>query len=326
VITTSARLLSMLTLLQQRVSWSGDEMAERLGVTTRTVRRDADRLRELGYPVQAVSGPGGGYRLGRGKALPPLLLDDDEAVAAVVSLRTAAGGTVAGIGELSLSALAKLEQVLPVRLRARVDDLSASTVALGTGVIPVDADLLVAAARACRVPERISFDYVRRDGTLRRRRVEPYRLVHTGRRWYLVARDADRSAGDQPSDHGGWRTFRVDRMSDLLATGHRFRVVDPPDAAAFVTEAVSRAPYRYRARFRIDASAEAVRDLVPPTVATIEPIAGGGCELSTGADSLESIAVHVAALGFNFAVVEPPEMVDLVQALGKRLIRAADTG
>lgn len=325
----------MLTLLQQRVSWSGDELADRLGVTTRSVRRDADRLRSLGYPVTAVSGPGGGYRLGRGKALPPLLLDDDEAVAAVVSLRTAAGGTVAGISELSLSALAKLEQVLPVRLRARVDDLSASTVALGTGAVPVDADVLVAAARACRVPERISFDYVRRDGTLRRRRVEPYRLVHTGRRWYLVARDVrwptdqpdDQSdQGDQHADDRGWRTYRVDRMSDLLATGHRFSVSDPPDAGAFVANAVSRAPYRYHARFRIDAPVESVRDMVPPTVATIETVGDGTCELSTGADSLEFIAVHVAALGFEFQVIEPPEMLDVVRALGNRLARAADRG
>jgi len=202
---TSARLLRLLSLLQSRRDWPGAELAERLGVTTRTVRRDVDRLRDLGYPVESATGTAGGYRLGVGAALPPLLLDDDEAVAVAVGLRAAATGTVTGIEETSLRALAKLEQVLPSRLRHRVGAMQSAILPL-TGPGPtVDPDLLTA---ACQAHEGVRFGYQQNT-----RRVEPYRLVHTGRRWYLLAFDLDRD---------DWRTFRVDRIDSAPLPGPRF--------------------------------------------------------------------------------------------------------
>src|ERR687887_2848173 len=210
---TSARLLRLLSLLQAHREWSGADLADRLGVTPRTVRRDVDRLRELGYPVNASPGTGGGYRLGAGAELPPLLLDDDEAVAVAIGLRTAAGGSVAGIEETSVRALAKLEQVLPAHLRRRVNALQAFTVpAPGTGPT-VDAGVLATIASACRDHEGLRFAYQSHDGSSTRRRVEPHRLVHLGWRWYLLAFDLDRDE---------WRTFRVDRIGRPLSAGARF--------------------------------------------------------------------------------------------------------
>ena len=206
---TAARLLRLLALLQARRDWSGPELAGQLGVTTRTVRNDVARLRRLGYPVHATPGLAGGYRLGVGAALPPLLLDDEEAVAVAVGLRTAAGGTVTGIEETSRRALAKLEQVLPSRLRSRVNALQTYTVSAPARGPTVDADILTAIAAACRDRQRLRFDYRTHDGTGGARVVEPHRLVHTGRRWYLLAWDNDRH---------DWRTFRVDRMQPRLPT------------------------------------------------------------------------------------------------------------
>jgi predicted DNA-binding transcriptional regulator YafY len=311
---TSARLLQMLTLLQARSTWAGAELAERLGITTRSVRRDAERLRELGYPVESVSGPGGGYRLGSGRALPPLLLDDNEAVAVVLSLRTsAAQGSVADISELCLSALGKLEQVLPTRLRARVNDLQASTVAIGGGETPVPADLLVLLARASQLPERVTFDYRRHDGTSGRRRVEPHRLVHTGRRWYLVARDV--GAGE-------WRTFRADRISEAVPTGHRFTPQDPPEAATFVSEAVASSPYRWQAEAIVQAAYDELITRVPATVATVVEIDAGSCRIRSGSDSLVSLAAHLSMLGWEFTIVSPPELIEAAATMAGRLDRA----
>ncbi|MGH3449081.1 MAG: helix-turn-helix transcriptional regulator, partial [Nocardioidaceae bacterium] len=249
MLTTSARLLRLLGLLQSRPMWSSAELAERLEITDRSVRRDVERLRELGYPVHASPGVGGGYRLGAGRALPPLLLDDEEAVAVAVSLRTAAGGTVTGVGESSVRALAKLEQVLPARLRAQVSALQAATEPMAAGTPPVDAASLVTLANACRDHERVRFDYVTHRGAQAERRAEPHRLVSTGRRWYLVARDVDRA---------DWRSFRIDRMGTVVSTGLRFTPMDPPeDAVAFVSHGVSSAPYRYQARLRLHLPMEA---------------------------------------------------------------------
>jgi predicted DNA-binding transcriptional regulator YafY len=200
---TSARLLRLLSLLQARAEWSGAELAEELGVTTRTVRNDVQRLRDLGYPVQASPGVGGGYRLGAGAALPPLLLDDEEAVAVAVGLRTAAGASVTDIQETSIRALAKLEQVLPSRLRHRVHALQAATVEIPAPGPTVDAAVLTAVAAACRDDQRLRFDYRDHDGSASVRTVEPHRLVHDRGRWYLVAWDRDRA---------DWRTFRADRI------------------------------------------------------------------------------------------------------------------
>jgi predicted DNA-binding transcriptional regulator YafY len=189
---TSARLLRLLSLLQVQPAWPGAELARRLEITPRTLRRDVQRLRDLGYPVHATPGVAGGYRLGAGAALPPLLLDDDEAVAVAVSLRTAASQTVTGVAEASLRALAKLEQVLPGRLRERTAALQQAMVTLPRTAPAVDPELLMTLARACRSRQALRFGYRSRDGELSQRQAEPHRLVHTGYRWYLVARDTGR--------------------------------------------------------------------------------------------------------------------------------------
>src|SRR3954451_7682313 len=276
---TSARLLALLSLLQGRRDWTGAELAERLGVGPRTVRRDVERLRRLGYPVHGARGVAGGYRLGAGAALPPLLLDDEEAVAVAVGLRTAASVGVAGIEETSVRALAKLEQVLPSRLRRRVAAVGSATVAFpGTGPA-VDAETLALIAAAARDGERLRFRYRAHDGRTATRLAEPLRLVHTGRRWYLVAWDVEREA---------WRTFRVDRMGPRIATDRRFEPREPPaeDIVPSVPPAVSAARDRCQARVALPAPLERVAGRVPPTVGTLEPIDDEHCLLRTGSDWL----------------------------------------
>ena len=245
-----------LGLLQVPREWTGSALAERLDVDVRTVRRDVDKLRSLGYPVNSTPGVTGGYKLGAGAALPPLLLDDDEAVAVAVGLRTAAGGTVSGIEETSVRALAKLEQVLPNRLRRRVAALGAATATLANRGPTVDADDLSSLAAACRDHERVRFDYTTHEGSSARRVVEPQGLVHTGRRWYLVAWDTDRA---------DWRTFRLDRMTLKLPAGPRFAPRDPPEggAAAFAQRGISTGAYRYQARVRLQTPAEAAASRAP---------------------------------------------------------------
>ncbi|MEU8363362.1 transcriptional regulator [Nonomuraea sp. NPDC048882] len=311
---TSARLLRLLSLLQTHRDWSGAELAERLGVTTRTVRRDVDRLRELGYPVHATPGAPG-YRLGAGSDLPPLLLDDDEAVAIAVGLRTAAGGTVAGIEETSVRALAKLERVLPARLRRRVHALQSMTVPMTGAAAPVDADVLTAIATACRDHEGLRFDYRSHDGRDSVRSAEPHRLVHSGRRWYLVGWDVDRR---------GWRTYRVDRLRLRTPNGPRFVPRDPPDddLAAYLSRAISSAPYRYRARVTMHAPAEVVAEHMPPTMGTVEALDDRTCLLLCGANTLDEIVVWIALMDIGFEVRDPPELVERVGALADRL-RAA---
>ena len=231
---TAARLLRLLSLLQSRRDWTGDELASRLGVTTRTIRNDVDRLRGLGYPVDARPGVAGGYRLGAGGSLPPLLLDDDEAVAVAVGLRTAASGSVAGIEEISLRALAKLQQVLPSRLRHRVGAVVAHTLPMPAPGPRVDMDVLTLIAGACRDHERLRFDYRSHSGSGTRRSAEPYRLLNDRRRWYLLAWDVDRDA---------WRTFRVDRMEPRTPTGTRFTPRELPSENEIVAQ-VARASAR----------------------------------------------------------------------------------
>lgn len=312
--TTSTRLLQLLTLLTTRSWWSAAELAERLGVTTRTVRRDVDRLRGLDYPVESVRGPAGGYRLGGGGRLPPLLLDQDEAVAVAVCLRAGASGSVIGVEEAAARALAKLEQTLPPRLRPRVAAVEAATLALTPGVASVDPEILLRVAQACREAERLRFEYRARDGVESRRLTEPYRLVHAGRHWYLVARDVDRDA---------WRTFRLDRISRPHSTFEHFRLEDPPDARELVSRAVSTAAYRHEARVRFRAAVAEVAELVPPTVGMLVAEGDDATVLTTGADHLEWIAVHLALTGLEFEVLHPPELRDAVQAVADRLHRAA---
>ena len=228
---TTSRVLQLLGLLQSRRVWSGEELAERLGVTGRSVRRDVERLRDLGYPVLASKGHGGGYQLGAGAALPPLLLDPEEAVAMAVCLRVAAGGSVAGVGESALRALSKLDQVMPARLRAQVSAVHDATVTLTSGQTdtPVEPDVLMTLARACRDHEHVNAGYVDIRGNETQRRLEPYQLVTTGRRWYLLAYDRDKL---------DWRSLRLDRMSDVRALGSTFVPRDAPDAASYVQHAI----------------------------------------------------------------------------------------
>lgn len=315
---TSARLLRLLSLLQSPRDWTGAELAERLEVSPRTVRNDVERLRNLGYPVDATRGAVGGYRLGAGAALPPLLLDDEEAVAVAVSLRTATGGAIEGIEETSLRALAKLEQVLPARLRRRVQALQSHTVPVPRydRVPSVAPDVLSALAMACRDRETLRFDYETHGGEPSRRVAEPYRLANWGRRWYLVAYDLERD---------DWRTFRVDRMgAPRQPTGPRFTPRELPEAdlASYVSRRVSAAAWRYRARVTVRAPAEAVVERINPAVGVVTTIDDGTCVLETGADTIESLAVHLGLLGYDFEVSDSPELVAHLRELGLRYQRA----
>jgi predicted DNA-binding transcriptional regulator YafY len=316
---TSARLLRLLSLLQARTGWSGPELADRLGVTTRTIRNDVERLRSLGYPVHATPGLGGGYRLGAGAALPPLLLDDDEAVAVAVGLRTAAGGTVTGIQETSLRALAKLEQLLPSRLRHRVRALQAATVEIPGPGPTIDAEVLTAIAGACRDHQRLRFDYRDHDGSASSRTVEPHRLVHDRGRWYLVAWDTDRQA---------WRTFRADRIQPHTPTGPRFAPRDPPggDVAAYLSRGVGSATWRYRARVTVHAPAELIAGRLPPAV-VVEAVDQRSCIVNVGSDTPQMLAAYLGMLDADFDVDGPPELVERLRTLADRYRRAtARTG
>ncbi|GFG52212.1 DeoR family transcriptional regulator [Mycolicibacterium agri] len=308
-------MLQLLGLLQSRRVWSGEELAERLGVTTRSVRRDIERLRELGYPVLASKGHGGGYQLGAGAALPPLLLDPDEAVAMAVCLRLAAGGSVAGVGESALRALSKLDQVMPSRLRSQVAAVHDATVTLTSSDSPVEPDVLMTLARACRDRERVSASYVDRAGTASQRRLEPYQLVTTGRRWYLLAYDRDR---------GDWRSLRLDRMRDVAAQGSTFASRDAPDAAAYVRRSISASPYRYVARVRFFAPEHVVAQHFSPASVSIEPDGPGACIVTAGADDPEMMLFYFVKVGCEFEVIEPAEVAEAAVSVAERLRRAAN--
>ncbi|WP_090477718.1 helix-turn-helix transcriptional regulator [Nakamurella panacisegetis] len=320
MLTTSARLLKLLSLLQTPRDWTGPELAQRLEVSGRTIRADINRLRTLGYPVDATRGAVGGYRLGAGAQLPPLLLDDEEAIAVTLGLRSATGSAIAGIQDASLRALAKVEQVLPSRLRRRIATLQAYTVPVpyyGTGPT-VDPEVLVTITAACRDHEQLRFDYTDHDGTATRRRADPHRLVSWGRRWYLVAWDPDRS---------DWRTFRVDRICLKIPNGPRFveRDLPQPDIAAYVASRVSNTTWRRPAKITVHASAEVVRERINPFIGTVEPVDEHTCTLTTGVDDPAATAVHLGLLGHDFTVVEPPELVEQVRQLADRYRRASPT-
>jgi predicted DNA-binding transcriptional regulator YafY len=315
MVETSARLLKLLSLLQARREWPGAELAERLEVGARTVRRDVERLRGLGYPIQATPGVAGGYRLAAGASMPPLLLDDEEAVAVAIGLRTAASRGVEGIEETSVRALAKLEQVLPARLRRQVAALGAATLPFPGSGPTVDPEALAAIAAACRDHDCLRFAYRSHDGASSRRHVEPLRVVHTGRRWYLVAWDIDRQ---------DWRTFRVDRIEATPSPGRRFTPRRPPhdDLVAYVSRGLSAARDRYQARVILHAALRDVSGRVPPTVGTLEPIDERHCLLRTGSDWLGGLAVYIADIGVDFEVLDPPELVEQVRVLAGRFARA----
>jgi predicted DNA-binding transcriptional regulator YafY len=314
---TSARLLRLLSLLQARRDWTSAELADRLGVTTRTIRNDMERLRALGYPVDARPGVAGGYRLGSHGALPPLLLDDEEAVAVAVGLRTAASGSIAGIEEASVRALVKLQQVLPSRLRHRVGAFQSYALAMPARGPRVDPDVLTLLASACRDHERLRFDYRAHSGAASRRAVEPYRLVNDRRRWYLVAWDVDRD---------DWRTFRVDRIVPLTPTGPRFtpRTL-PPDReiTAWVARGVGEATWRYRARVIVHAPAAYVRSRLPIPV-DVAPLGEDRCAFEPGSDHPEMLALYLGMLDADFTIVDSPELVAALRALTGRFQRAVD--
>jgi predicted DNA-binding transcriptional regulator YafY len=315
VTTTSSRLLELLSLLQARREWAGSELAGRLEVSRRTIRRDVERLRDLGYPVESLVGPAGGYRLRAGTAMPPLLLDDEEAIAIAVGLGTAARASVTGIEETAVRALVKLEQVLPAHLRRRVAALGSATLAAPVAGPTVDPQHLTVIATACRDHERLRFAYRSRDGAESRREVEPHSLVNLGRRWYLVAWDRGRE---------DWRTFRLDRLARPAPSGMRFtpRPLPARDAAAYVEQNLTAAPSRYEARVTLHAPAEAILPHMPPHWGTIEAKDDRTCEFRAGDDDLNWLAIRVAMIGVDYEVHEPPELVEHLRALAGRLTRA----
>jgi predicted DNA-binding transcriptional regulator YafY len=313
---TSSRLLELLSLLQARRDWRGEELAARLEVSARTIRRDVERLRRLGYPVESLSGSAGGYRLRAGSAMPPLLLDDEEAIAIAVGLRTAARASVRGIEETAVRALVKLEQVLPSHLRRRVQTLGAATVVLPAPGPTVDPQHLTVIAAACRDRERLRFGYKRRDGATSRREVEPHSLLNRGQRWYLVAWDRKRE---------DWRTFRMDRLTRPSPAGVRFapRALPARDAAAYVQQSISAAPSRYEAVLTLHAAAREVAERVPRQWGAVQPLDARTCRFTAGDDDLRWLALRIAMLDVEFEVHAPPELVEHLQSLSGRLARAA---
>ena len=313
---TSARLLRLLSLLQTHRDWSGAELADRLGVTQRTVRRDVDRVRQLGYPVDAQPGSGGGYRLSPGAVLPPLLFEDDEAVAVAVGLRSATLAGVAGIEETAMRALAKLEQVLPSRLRHRVQTLQAAIVPIPGSRPNVDVDVLLAVASAIRDHQQLRAGYIAHDDTESRRVLEPHTVVHCGRHWYLVAWDVERV---------DWRTFRLDRLSPHLPVGPRFTPRQPPepDIARYTSQGITTDAYRYRCRLTVMAPAQVVRAHIASTIGLVTPLDQESRELVTGSNSLDEVALYLGLIGHEILVHEPLELREHMATLSARLSRAA---
>jgi predicted DNA-binding transcriptional regulator YafY len=316
---TSSRTLRLLSLLQTHRYWPGAELAERLEVSVRTLRRDIDRLRELGYPVEASRGVDGGYQLAAGAALPPLVLDDEEAVALAVGLQAAAHGGVAGIAESSVRALTKVVQVMPPRLRRRVDALRAMTVpVVWNGATPTtDPAVLTSLAQACRDTERLEFGYRAGSGERTDRHVEPLRLVSLGRRWYLVAYDLVRH---------DWRSFRADRITAPRTTGARFlpRSLPAEDAAAFVRASMDQVPAGWAVEVLVDAPATRVQAMVQRW-GTAEDAGDGRCRLRMRVDSLDWPAMLLGAVGADFEVVSPPELLDHVRGWARTFDRATGT-
>ncbi|MFF0528891.1 helix-turn-helix transcriptional regulator [Nocardia amikacinitolerans] len=310
---TPARLLRLLSLLQTPREFSGSELAERLGVTDRTVRRDIDRLRELGYPVQATMGATGGYRLVAGAAMPPLLVDDDEAVAIAVGLRAAAGSAVAGIEEASVRALAKLEQILPAKLRRRVRVLGAATATPAHDGPTVDPEVLSTLAAAVTNRERTRFGYA--GGS--RRHVEPVGLVPLRRRWFLLGHDLDRA---------DWRVFRVDRIERPQPTGARFTPRPLPADSPADYVAGRRTDWgtpSYRVHVTISAPLERVAGRVGDDPGDLRPVDDNTCTLAaTRDDSPEWLAHRLLALGVPFRVHESPELAEELRDIATRITSA----
>ncbi|NEE01370.1 YafY family transcriptional regulator [Phytoactinopolyspora halotolerans] len=309
-------MLALLSVLQNGQEFSGAELARRLETSPRTLRRDVERLRELGYPVQTQAGPGGYYRLVAGSAMPPLLLNDDEAVAVGLGLRLAAQVSLGESADDAASgALRKLEQVLPARLRRTMAAvLEATETGAGRAPAEVRIEVLSAVGRAIQRRERIRFVYTDREGAASRRDVEPYRQVLSRQRWYLLAWDLERH---------GWRTFRLDRISDVEATGRNFAPRRlPADTAAEYVEASFREP-RIRAVITFHAPIDQVGNRFFPRDGVLESIDDARCRYTAWVDSLEWLAVIVAIRGIDFTVEQPPEFTEYCRELSGLLARAA---
>lgn len=310
---TSTRLLRLLSLLQSRRHWSGRDLSERLEIDQRTVRRDVDRLRELGYPVQAFSGHGGGYQLGAGSSVPPVLLSDDEAVAVAVALRAAAG-SVAKMEETSIGLLAKLDQVLPARLRKRASALHSVTITLPGRESAPAVDVLTRIAAACRDNLKLRLSYKDRTGKATMRSIEPMRLAHTGRRWYLVAWDQDRE---------DWRTFRVDRVQQVAAVGSQFVPRKfPGDIVAYVSQSIMYTAYTHRVRLKLKGAHDALKKQVPAWCGQLEPLDDEHCALSMGADSPEMLVTLMVMTGMEFELLDAQELKPEMRRIAERLARA----
>ncbi|WGW13568.1 WYL domain-containing protein [Saxibacter everestensis] len=309
----SGRLLRLLSLLQSPREWTGIELAERLEVTPRTIRRDVARLRELGYPVDAIQGNFGGYRLTAGTAMPPLLLEDDEAVAIAIGLRTGATAAITGIEDASLRALAKLEQVLPGRLRDRLTALSQATVVPPPGSGPAaDPDTLAALGAACLAHEKVRFAYTKADSATGKRFVEPHQLVAAGRRWYLIAYDSDRA---------DWRTFRLDRITEVHRTGLRVagrELPDGMDATSWLTRSLIAGSGSTRARVLLHQPIDEASSCIPARNGVLEPVNADSCVLTTYPDTPEYLARAIALLPVDYTVQGPPEVVAQLRIITDR--------
>jgi predicted DNA-binding transcriptional regulator YafY len=314
---TSARLLRLLGLLQSQRFWSGAGLAERLEVTERTLRRDVARLRSLGYPVEATAGVAGGYQLGVGGSLPPLLLDDDEALAVALGLRSALTGSVAGIEDAAMRALSKLDPLLPPRLRRRVRALQSAVSAPSFAGPTVAADLLARVAGDCRDHHCLRFEYVDAQGRPSKRHVEPHGVVFMHPRWYLAAWDRVRE---------DWRTFRIDRMAKPRTEAQRFvpRPLPDGDATRYVHRSVSSGGYDHHARVVLHAPLETLAARLPPQVGTLTQLGPDRCLFATASDCLHSLAVYIGLFGVDFEVQEPSALIEHLAALHQRIGRALE--
>jgi predicted DNA-binding transcriptional regulator YafY len=314
--TASVRVLRLLGMLQSRSEWSGKELGDRLEIDVRTLRRDMDRLRVLGYGITSSSGPGGGYRLGAGSSTPPLLLDDDEAVAVAVAL-AASAGSVSDTEDVALRVLAKLARVMPPRARRKLGAIKDATSLLPGARVTVDFRVLATIASACRDDLELRFSYEDARGNATSRTVEPLRLVHTGRLWYLAARDVDRD---------DFRTFRVDRIRSvhLAKDARRFVPTLPPGGVtAFVARSISTSPYRYHARLRLLGQVASLRERLPSWLGVLEPESDTHSVLLLGGDSLEGMVALVVHVGLDFELIEPPEVAEALERAARRLLRGA---
>ena len=312
---SAARLLQLLSLLQTPRAWTGTELAGRLEVTARTVRRDIDRLRDLGYPIDATLGAVGGYRMAAGSAMPPLLLDDEEAVAVAVALRGTAGRAVAGGGESALRALAKLGQVLPPRLRARVGEVAAATSAVPWDEGAIEPETFALLTRSIAGRQRLRFEYLPAGGSASLRTVEPNAVVAAGRLWYLVAWDPDRS---------DWRTFRLDRIGDprVLAGRVPARQLPGGDAAAWLRETIEASAPTPEAVATVVATPEELARRLPAGAGTIEPLDDGRCRVRLAGDTIPWHAMRLLRLEAEFEVESPPELIEYLARVARRAARS----